>query len=184
MDLPVLFCDAGWKGSSREGDASLFFVNARALIERINNGVTEIVLQTRAKPKEPEVLELPGGRLELFEPILDGLCREVFEETGLNVIGIEGAETRIDTWGINPDFEVECLQPFCVYQTIKGPFDSVGMYFICQVSGEIVENGDHTKKVHWKPVAEVRRLMSENPMQFSDVDRAGIMYYLKHRFSK
>ena len=162
----------------------MFFVNARALIERINNGVTEIVLQTRAKPKEPEVLELPGGRLELFEPILDGLCREVFEETGLNVIGIEGAETRIDTWGINPDFEVECLQPFCVYQTIKGPFDSVGMYFICQVSGEIVENGDHTKKVHWKPVAEVRRLMSENPMQFSDVDRAGIMYYLKHRFSK
>ncbi|UNK16896.1 NUDIX hydrolase [Paenibacillus sp. N3/727] len=162
----------------------MFFVNARAFIERENNGVTELIIQTRVKPGEPEVLELPGGRLELFEPILDGLYREVFEETGLKVVRVEDQDTRIDTIGINAEFEVECVKPFCVYQTVNGPIDSMGMYFVCTVTGDLTENGDNTEKVHWRPVDDIRKLMNQDPMLFSNVDRAGLMYYLKHRNSR
>lgn len=161
----------------------MFYVNARAIVERKGSDDTEIVIQTRNKKNE-ESLELPGGRLEEFESIFDGLRREVFEETGLTVIEVEGSHKRIDTRGINPEFEVECLEPYCVYQTIKGPVDSMGMYFICKVEGNLLEAGDETTNIRWETVEEVYRLMIEDQKQFSDVDRAGLKYYLKHRFGK
>ncbi|GGD57748.1 NUDIX hydrolase [Paenibacillus nasutitermitis] len=159
----------------------MFYVNARAYIERSVGKGTEIVLQTRTKPGEQSI-ELPGGRLELFEPVLDGLCREVREETGLTVTDVEGSGKRVDTRGINPEFEVECLEPYCVYQTIKGPIDSVGMYFICRAEGQLLSSGDDTADIQWVSVDEVYRKMCEDPLQFSNVDRAGLRYYLKHRF--
>ncbi|WP_274365634.1 NUDIX hydrolase [Paenibacillus thermotolerans] len=156
----------------------MLFVNARAIIERIRDGNVEIVVQTRNKPGGPRRLELPGGRIELFEPILEALVREVKEETGLEVIEIEGADTRVDTVGMNPDFEVECVKPFGVYQTIKGPIDSVGFYFRCKAEGELLESGDETEHPRWIAIDELRRRMNEDPLQFSDVDRSGIRYYL------
>lgn len=155
-------------------------MNARAFVERVTEQGTELLIQTRTKKNE-ESLELPGGRLELYESILDGLKREVYEETGLIVTEIEGSETRVDTRGINPDFEVECLAPYCVYQTIKGPIDSVGMYFIVKAEGTLLETGDDTVDIRWASVQEIQRLLTEDAKQFSDVDRAGIMYYVKHR---
>lgn len=161
----------------------MFYVNARAIIERKTNGLAEIIIQTRNKKNE-RALELPGGRLELYEPILTGLKREVFEETGLTVVEIEGSEKRIDTCGINPDFEVECLQPYSVYQTIKGPVDSIGMYFICKVEGSPLTEGDETRDIRWESTEQIYQWMLEEPGQFSDVDRAGIKYYLTRRFGK
>lgn len=156
----------------------MFYVNARAFIERCINGTTEIVIQTRNKKNE-QALELPGGRLELYEPILEALKREVFEETGLTVVAVEGSETRTDTCGINPHFEVECLRPFAVYQTVRGPVDSTGYYFRCTAEGELLGAGDETTGIRWISVDELAALMADDPLQFSDVDRAGILFYLK-----
>jgi len=167
----------------KAGDLVLFYVNARVFVERVINGSTEIVIQTRNKKNEVS-LELPGGRLELYEPILDGLKREVYEETGITIIEVESSNKRIDTSEINPDFVVECLEPYCVYQTIKGPIDSIGMYFICRAEGKLLDVGDETTNIRWEKIDEIYRLMMEEPRQFSDVDRAGLIYYLKHRFSK
>ncbi|WP_211746667.1 NUDIX domain-containing protein [Paenibacillus sp. Marseille-Q4541] len=158
----------------------MFYVNARAFIEREGKQGTELVIQTRNKPGE-ESLELPGGRIEQYESVHKALIREVEEETGLLVNRIEGASKRIDTSGINPDFEVECIEPFCVYQTLKGPIDSIGMYFICKAEGKLLEQGDETTGAVWKTVQSLRAMMEQDPLQFSDVDRAGLKYYLKHR---
>lgn len=157
----------------------MFFVNSRAIIERTVNGDLEIVIQTRNKTGEPKSLELPGGRIEQYESLLMALIREVKEETGLDIVEIEGEETRVDTTGIDPDFEVECIRPFSAYQTINGSFDSVGVYFRCRVQGELLTSGDATKNPRWIKVNELRRMMNEDPLQFSSVDRAGIMFYLK-----
>src|SRR5690606_18773208 len=97
---------------------------------------------------------------------------------------IEGNSKRIDTCGINRIFEVECVEPYCVCHTINGPIDSVGMYFICRAEGELLTIGDETTNINWKPVEDVYRLLNQDPKQFSDVDRAGLKYYLKHKFSK
>ncbi|WP_454190196.1 NUDIX domain-containing protein [Paenibacillus sp. Marseille-Q7038] len=158
----------------------MFYVNARAFIEREGKHGTELVIQTRNKPGE-EALELPGGRIELFESVHKALIREVQEETGLTITRIEGASKRVDTIGINPDFEVECVEPFCVYQTLNGPIDSIGMYFICKAEGKLLEQGDEAKGAAWKTLQSLRTMIDQNPLQFSNVDRAGLKYYLKHR---
>ena len=159
----------------------MFYVNARAFVERRMHDTTEIIIQKRTKRNE-QALELPGGRLELYEPVLDGLKREVYEETGLTVIEVEGSEKRMDTCGVNPDFEVECVEPYCVYQTIKGPIESVGMYFICKAEGDLLEVGDDTTFIRWETIDDIHQMLLEDPRQFSDVDRAGLRYYLKHKF--
>jgi len=102
--------------------------------------------------------------------------REVKEETGLELSEIEGEETRIVTEG--NFFEVECIKPFVAYQTIKGPVDSIGYYFRCKAVGELLESGDETTGIRWIKISDLRELIEDNPFQFSDIDRAGIQYYL------
>ncbi len=130
----------------------MFFVNARAIIERDVSNEKQIVIQTRNKPDSPQKIELPGGRIEPYESLTGALRREVREETGLEVTEIEGEDARIDTAGINADFVVECIQPFGAYQTIKGPIDSVGYYFRCKAKGELLEAGDETKEIRWSGI--------------------------------
>ncbi len=137
----------------------MFYVNSRAIIERSFEGHTEIVIQTRNKPGWPQQIELPGGRIEMYESWTAALVREVKEETGLDVVEIEGEHTRIDTAGIDPSMEVECIRPFSVYQTIKGPIDSVGAYFRCRAEGELVKTGDETSDPRWIKAVDLRRLM-------------------------
>lgn len=158
----------------------MFYVNSRAIIERIIDGEREIVIQTRRKPNEPESFELPGGRMEPFESFAQALIREVKEETGLQVVEIEGMETRVDTREMNPNFEVECIRPFAAYQTTKGPVDSTGCYFRCKAEGELLTDGDDTTNIRWIRTAQLSEMMNANPLQFSDVDRAGILFYLKN----
>ncbi|MDF2724769.1 MAG: phosphohydrolase [Paenibacillus sp.] len=158
----------------------MFYVNARAIVEREHYGKKEIIVQTRNKPNQPKQLELPGGGVELFESLTSALRREVKEETGLDVTWIEGEETRIDTKGIHR-FAVECVQPFTAYQTIQGGIDSVGYYFICHAEGELLADGDHTQNPRWMGVEELAERVQSDPMQFIGIDCAAIIYYLKHR---
>jgi 8-oxo-dGTP pyrophosphatase MutT (NUDIX family) len=158
----------------------MFYVNSRAIIERIHNEAIEVVIQRRTKTDSAFQLEFPGGRIEPFESLVQALVREVKEETGLTTYEIEGMETRIDTTGINPEFEVECIRPFAAYQTTGGPIDSVRYYFVCKASGDLLEAGDETVDIQWIEIKEINKFI-ENPLDFSDVDRAGIKYYLNHQ---
>ena len=51
-----------------------------AIIERLQNGQLEVLLQTRWKPEEDPkhsgLLEVPGGRIELGEDVYPALKRE------------------------------------------------------------------------------------------------------------
>ena len=153
-------------------------VNARALIERVDNDQVKLLIQVRNKPYEGSTqLELPGGRVEEFESLIDALRREVREETGLELIRIEGLETRIETNAAESN--VECLQPFATYQTLHGPVDSIGVYFRCQAAGQLLESGDETHRPRWMPVSEIAQLLNDAPEQFSFVDRAGLVFYIQ-----
>lgn len=137
----------------------------------------ELLIQTRNKPYEGSTrIELPGGRVEDFESLLDALRREVREETGLELSYIEGQETRIETNGA--DTNVECIQPFAVYQTLRGPVDSAGVYFRCQAQGELLATDDETTQIGWISIPELIALLKRDPEQFSGVDRSGLAFYL------
>lgn len=153
------------------------YVNVRAIIERNGRNGTEIVIQKRMKTNEDKTpYELPGGRLEEFEPLLVGLKREVHEETGLNVTKILGEETRIETNDI--DSNVEAMKPFAVYQTIHGPVDSLGVYFRCHASGELLIEGDESEDIKWIAVDELQASLEKGLIDFSWVDKSGVLYYL------
>ena len=158
-------------------------VNVRARIEREGTNGTEIVIQKRVKSNEDKTpYELPGGRLERFESFLDGLKREVHEETGLHVTKIFGEETKIET--NDEDSNVEAMKPFAVYQTINGPVDSLGAYFRCQASGNLVKEGDGTEDVKWILVDKLHSSLEKNLIDFSWVDKSGIIYYLKWYYTQ
>ena len=158
-------------------------VNVRALIERNGKNGTEIVIQKRVKSNEDKApYELPGGRLERFESFLEGLKREVHEETGLHVTKIFGEETKIET--NDEDSNVEAMKPFAIYQTINGPVDSLGAYFRCQASGNLVKEGDETEDIKWISVDELHSSLEKNLIDFSWVDKSGIIYYLKWYYAQ
>jgi 8-oxo-dGTP pyrophosphatase MutT (NUDIX family) len=157
------------------------YVNARAIIEQKIDEVSMIVVQMRNKPHEGgKWLELPGGRVEEYESLVSALKREVMEETGLEITHIEGLNTRLETG--STDANVECLAPFAVYQTLKGPVDSMGVYFLCRAAGQLLTVGDDTEGIQWMPVPQVAQWMNSNPEKFDWVDRAGLLFYLKHKF--
>jgi 8-oxo-dGTP pyrophosphatase MutT (NUDIX family) len=156
----------------------MIHVNARAIIERTTPSGTEILVQVRNKPQEGgKWIELPGGRVEEFESLIDALRREVREETGLELTEIVGLSTRIEAGGAGTN--VECLAPFAVYQTTMGPVDSLGVYFRCKATGQLLTTGDDTESIQWVLVRRLAVWLQEEFDRFSWVDRAGLSFYLK-----
>lgn len=156
----------------------MIHVNVRGIIERDGPNGTEIVIQKRVKSHENKTpYELPGGRLEQFESFFEGLKREVNEETGLHITNIFGEESKIETNDI--DSNVEAITPFAIYQTTNGPVDSMGAYFRCQASGDLVKKGDETEDIKWISVDNLQHSLENDLIDFSWVDKSGILYYLK-----
>ena len=149
----------------------IFWVNARAIIERTEKGKKEIVIQWRDKNND-ECWELPGGQIELYESLYDALRREVKEETGLDVAAIKGED------GYFQEGRVECLKPFSVYQSLEGEVgNSVGFHFICNATGDLLAEGDQTKNIKWIGLDELEKIL-ENEV-FLGIDKAAAMLYLK-----
>lgn len=154
------------------------YVNSRAIIERDTPEGVEILLQIRDRAEERErQLELPGGQVELFEPLLDTLVREVREETGLTVTEVLDATNRVQY--SQDGFAVECLTPFFVYQTTGGPIDSVGFFFRCHAEGTLAVHGDGASDHRWMPVSAVRVAIAAAPGQFTWLTGAALTYYLQ-----
>ncbi len=62
-------------------------ISACAFIHHEFDGVSKVFLPKRADTKKflPGLYELPGGHVDLYEDIVDGLKREIVEEFGMEI---------------------------------------------------------------------------------------------------
>ncbi|SDC64329.1 NUDIX domain-containing protein [Shouchella lonarensis] len=154
----------------------MIHVNVRALIIRNVDDEEEILVQRRVKENESETpIELPGGRLEEYESFIDGLRREIKEETGLALESIIDPLHEVKTTSTE-GFTVECMAPYAVYQTLEGPVNSMGVYFRCRAKGKLLKKGDGSDHIQWVTKKELRRLLEEGSLSW--VDQAGVQSYL------
>lgn len=58
-----------------------------------------MIIQLQKRAGEPEVYELLGVRINEYEKIVDGLRREIMQETGLQVKTIHGEQDSVITTG-------------------------------------------------------------------------------------
>ena len=153
----------------------MIHVNVRGLLVREVEDEKQLIIQLRKRKGEAEVYELPGGRINDYEKIVDGLRREILEETGLKVTAIHGEQGVITTNG--KSFTIECIKPFSAYQTLEGPVDSFGIHFICEVEGELLTAGDDTADIHWAGKNEIQSLI--NAHRFSEIDLPAVLMFLR-----
>lgn len=153
------------------------------IIERIRNGETEILIQTRWKPEHDPVysgtLEIPAGWIDRYESVYDALKREVKEETGLTVIKIKpDIKTKIHS---PKDDGAFAFVPFCCQQQIKGGKPWIGFVFLCEVEDtEPVPQETEVKDIRWVTKAELKRLFTEEPNKFFTLQLPVIDYYLNY----
>ncbi len=63
----------------------------------------EVLLLHQTTPPEPNCWDLPGGGLEPGETLMNGLQREIQEETGLTQFQVEGLLTVIESFFPEPE---------------------------------------------------------------------------------
>ncbi len=153
----------------------MIHVNVRGLIIRESENGKQLIIQLRKRAGEAESYELPGGRINEYEKMVDGLRREIMEETGLTVEMIHGEQDSVITTGRS--FSMECIKPYASYQTIEGPVDSFGVYFLCEAEGEPQREGDDSADVHWAGLDEVQKLVDEK--RFSEIDLPAVLMFLR-----
>lgn len=158
-----------------------------AIIERVKDDETEILVQTRWKPKEDPkysgCLEISAGKIREFENVYDSLNREVFEETGLKIIKIfPDVKTKIHSPNNDGSF---AFQPFCCQQQIKGGRPWIGFVFRCQVEDkQPLKQGDGTKDVRWIKRSELKQIFEKTPEKIFTVQLGVLDYYFNHEKNK
>lgn len=137
------------------------------IIEKRFNNMDYILIQERVKedaPMEKGLIEIPAGKIREYENIFDCLRREIKEETGLDVIEIEG-ENESFICEVN-GYKVLNYSPFNCSQNIDGYYPIMVQIFICKADGELLHKTDETKNIRWISLQELYSLLNKNKDSF------------------
>ena len=137
------------------------------IIIRNIDGVDYILIQERCKEgggAENGLIEIPAGKIREFENIFDCLKREIWEETGLKVIEIEGESDAV-TIEAN-GYKVLNYTPFACAQNLEGIYPIMVQTFICKVEGEALERTNETKNIRWISLKELKDMLDNKENEF------------------
>jgi SAM-dependent methyltransferase len=156
-----------------------------AIIERDNNGILEVLLQTRwnyGDAKYRGSLEFPVGRLDIpYENIYDTLAREIKEECGLTLRSVRGdSQTKV----VKPrgDDAAFGFQPFCCTQQLANGKPWISFVFVCEVEpGEPKVQLSEAKDPHWVSIDTLRNMVTSSPEKFFTLELPALQYYLQKR---
>lgn len=94
------------------------------------------------------------------------------------VVSVAGAGTAERVTAITDTTEVECLSVYAAYQTMRGPIDSIGFFFLCVAEGEAT-GSDESERGSWFGLEQVARLLEDDASSLSWVDAAGLKFHLR-----
>jgi len=172
----------GYTGSRRVINMAVPYCGA--IVERVENGKKQVLLQTRWKPERDPVysgtLEFPAGVLDHpYESVYQEVAREVFEETGLKIKEIRG-DSRTKTYTTGRDDASMAFRPFCCTQQLKNGLPWIGFVFVCEVEpGQPVAQADEVRDVQWVDIDDVRELFEKTPEKFFSLELPAWEYYFK-----
>lgn len=158
---------------------------AGGIIEKVVDNVTYILVQERYKedaPSENGLIEIPAGKLRAFENIYDCLRREIKEETGLDVVKIEG-EDESQVYESN-GYRTINYTPFSSTQNLCGTYPIMVHVFICRASGELMGSSNESKNMRWISLDELRKLMETKEDNFYPMHVSTLKKYLRFKDSR
>lgn len=146
------------------------------IVERNIAGQAHILLQKRRKRyEEPELYgcwELPQGKLEKNDSVVETLRRELQQETGLELVSQFGVSEAIIVDAKN---RVESVQPLICARAL-GQTDFLALAIVVSAEGEPRERDirrDHT----WVPVSKLPDML--NSQRFFPINKPMIEEYLR-----
>lgn len=155
---------------------------AGGIIEKIENNVPYIMIQERFKKENPQengLIEIPAGKIRAFENIYDCLRREIKEETGLDVIEIEGEQySQICE---SNGYKIINYTPFSSTQNLLGAYPIMVQVFICKVSGDLNDESDEARNFRWITLNELKELLEKEPGIFYPMHIITLKKYLRER---
>ena len=155
------------------------------IIEKSENGMNYILIQERFKdnaPLEKGLIEIPAGKIREYENIYDCLRREIKEETGLNVVEIDGESkaTVVESNG----YKVLNYVPFSSSQCISGNYPIMIQTFICKVEGEMFRESNETRNIRWITIDKLREMIEETESKFYPMHVVALKRYLEMKLGK
>lgn len=154
------------------------------ILEKMDGNVKKIFLQTRWKPKITRkysgLFEIPGGRIDDYENVLDAIQREVKEECGLKVIRFKSSFQ--EKWlKLNQSEKSLIFQPFICQQVLNKNDGKLwfGFVFICEVKGEPKMKKGETKDPQWISLEELEKLLDEQPEKIFPHQYQALKYYVE-----
>lgn len=150
------------------------------IIEQIIDGVKYILIQERYKddaPLEEGLIEIPAGKIREFENIYDCLRREIKEETGLDVVLIEGEADSIILE--SNGYKVINYEPFASSQNIEGTYPIMVQTFICRVKGDLAASTNETRFLRWISLEELKILLENQSDKFYPMHVNTLRKYIK-----
>lgn len=138
-----------------------------AIIEKDINGVLHVLIQERYKANaipENGLIEIPAGKVREYENVFDGLRREVWEETGLKLTKIQGEKETV-ICNCN-GYKVISYNPFYSSQNLSGGYSIMLQTFICEATGDLLEQSDESVNIRWISVQKLKTLLEEKENAF------------------
>ena len=154
-----------------------------AIIEKVYDDKKYILIQQRNKTDEvveKGMVEIPAGKIRGYENIFEALRREIWEETGLRIIKIEGEENL--TISKDSGYKTISFVPFCSTQNLSGGYSIMLQTFICQAEGELLEETNETINIRWESIDTIEKMLENNSKQFYPMHINALRkYFLLHK---
>jgi 8-oxo-dGTP pyrophosphatase MutT (NUDIX family) len=152
-----------------------------AIIERVHNGKTQVLVQTRWKPDTDPLysgtLEIPAGWIDRYENVYDALRREVKEETGLTITKIK-PDTKTQIFETSKDDASFAFIPFCCQQQLRSGSPWIGFVFLCEVEDtEPIAQVGEVRDVRWVDKSDLRVMLAETPDKFFTLQLGALHFY-------